>query len=195
MTTRSTNAIGAVIILLVSGWIGSRVATSSSARFIGRSASGHDQLTSGHELVMVYVGSATCAFSTAQEVVSYLTSIRAALSVRAREAGSVFVTVGVADDLSPELGLEHLKKVGPFDEMMAGRQGLNLGVLKYVHQGFTGIGGTPQLVILSRMATVGQRPSMSSERVLGRYLGVLEIRDWLEEGLPLPSLTSLRRDK
>jgi hypothetical protein len=146
------------------------------------------------ELVMVYIGSSTCAVSNRRELRDDVRELRRQLQTRAAAAGRTFVSVGVAVDLRADAGLRHLERMGPFDEVAAGRGWANAHALRYVWEEWPGIAGTPQIVLVEReMRVEGEGPGGVSyaagpERLVLRKAGLWEIGRWSENGAPIPDL-------
>ncbi len=146
----------------------------------------------GRQLVLVYVGSSRCGPSNQPDVVravgTAMTSVRRAAEARS----SGFVAVGIARELSPLSGLEHLEKVGRFDELAVGQGDLNQASRRMISVDHPGIGATPQLIVLER-DLYAQGAAIDNvnieERVLLRRVGASEITRWIARGAPIPSST------
>ena len=146
----------------------------------------------GTQLVLVYFGKAHCGWSNLDWLPPVIEDIKVRLSKKAADMGRGFMAVGVALDWSPLEGLDHLAKMGLFDEVSAGYNWGNSAALKYMYQDMPGPAATPQLLILERTLQVPDSNSpaitymVTGERVLARKVGAFEIRQWLNNGLPLP---------
>lgn len=100
-----------------------------------------------------------------------------------------FATVGVARDWSVEAGIKHLDKFGGFDEITAGRNWLNLGVLRYVWNEVPGKAATPQVLVVDRRVETSEEKGsyeLHKPKLLMRKVGTREIRRWLKQDAPLP---------
>lgn len=146
----------------------------------------------GAELALVFIGSSQCAFSTNPDLPRMIEHAKNAVKETAVEAGMSFSTLGVAKDWNVDAGIAHLSAFGRFDEIMAGRSWMNEGVLKYIWQTLPGAPSTPQVLVVERMVTVplaaGDRFKVSDESVITRKIGLDEIEQWVEAGMPLPNL-------
>jgi len=150
----------------------------------------------GDEVVLVYVGSSTCPFCARPEVPEYFRRARTQLEERARQVGASFVAVGIAKDVEPSKGWKHLQRIARFDEILAGRGRLGVGMQRYVYSSPAGPGGTPQLAVALRHRSYGEGvPVIEGERVVARYVGLVDIQRWLESGMPLPALVGGGRSR
>ena len=146
-------------------------------------------LNAGEETVLIYVGSSTCAWSNVQELPLQIRRLKILMQQRARTEGRRFATIGIARDRFAADGLSHLKKFGPFDEVMAGRSGANLGIQEYIYGvgSMAGPGATPQIILVSRrLAFPANHVSIVDERVILRKRGFAAISEWIAEGAPVP---------
>lgn len=136
-------------------------------------------LSSGTEVVLVYVGSSTCAWSNVPRLPKLVEELKLTLQARAKSEGKTFFTVGVARDLESDRGLRHLEDFGTFDEVMSGGSWINTGILKYIFDDLPGPAATPQLVLLERLVEVREgNYSIVDERILARAVGLEEIDEW-----------------
>ncbi len=146
----------------------------------------------GRELAFVYIGSSGCAASNRPFLPETVKQLKLLIEEQARNRGRSFVAIGVARDWDVEAGLEHLEKFGPFDQVMAGRNWLNIGALKYIWEDVPGIAATPQVVVLDRRIETpegrGAGYAIQDAHLLVRKVGTREIRRWLKRGAPLPPL-------
>lgn len=141
----------------------------------------------GEELVFVFIGSASCRWSNLPEMVELFRDGRDAVQAKAQAAGLGFATMGVAQDNTVELGIEHLRRFGRFDEMAVGRGWLNTSLLKYVYGELPGVAATPQVVVVARsLIEHGGQWDVDGEQVLVRLSGLSEIRRWVEGGSEVP---------
>ena len=146
-------------------------------------------LSSGAELIFVYIGASTCGWSNVPELPGLMEQAKEAVWSAAEETGANFGSVGISRDRIVDRGLDHLKKYGRFDEISTGRGWVNMGMLKYVYGTMPGRAATPQLLVVSRvLSREGGQTNVLNERVVVRKVGFDDMRDWVEAGTPLPSL-------
>lgn len=137
----------------------------------------------GEELLFVVIGSSGCRWSNKPELVNLIRRARAAVRSEAKSRDAGFATLGVAQDNVPRLGIEHLERFGPFDEISVGRGWRNSGLLKYVYEEFPGPAATPQVLVVARdLIGEGGQWEIANERILVRLTGVAEIAAWLQGG-------------
>ncbi|RME20759.1 MAG: hypothetical protein D6800_12835 [Candidatus Zixiibacteriota bacterium] len=151
-------------------------------------------IQSGWQLVMVYIGSSTCAASNLDIVPPAVERARLTLAKHATAAGWSFSTIGIAVDWDAHQGIEHLRAQGTFDEMIAGNNWINLGVLRYVWEEVPGHPATPSIVVLARklqIDTVGVSIRVEREHLLARNVGADVIKRWTERGAPVPDLATV----
>lgn len=138
---------------------------------------------SGEELLFIVVGSSGCRWSNTPELVQLVRRAREAVREEAETRGAGFATLGVAQDNGAQLGIEHLEKFGPFDELSVGRGWRNSGLLKYVYGAFPGPAVTPQILVMSRdLVGDGGQWEIANETQLLRLTGLAEIRSWVQGG-------------
>lgn len=143
----------------------------------------------GRQYLLVYVGSSRCGPSNSPALAEDVKSLMATLGGRARSEGVGFVRVGVARELSSSRGLEHLARIGEFDEVAAGQGVMNQASAHFVSVDHRGTAATPQLIVVEReLSPQGQGVDEVgfSERVLLRKVGTAEISAWRKLGAPLP---------
>jgi|SRR5688572_6083013 hypothetical protein len=137
----------------------------------------------GDERQMIYIGSSGCQFANRPEMVDILARIRKSVSASADASSRRFVMVGIAKDSDIKAGLAHLDKFGAFDEVITGRNWLNLGGLKYVYGDMPGAAGTPQVLVVDRTLQVDANGvAVTAETLVKRRAGLIELRDWAAEG-------------
>ena len=149
-------------------------------------------LRPGNEVAVVYIGSSVCPASTRPELRGELQRLFAGMKAQAEAKGHAFASIGIAKDLNVEAGLEHLKSLPvPFDEVMTGRGWLNSGLLKYIYNDHPGRAATPQILVLTRVATRDQGGwNIVNERLIERKVGLAEIMSWSDPEIALPQLSS-----
>jgi hypothetical protein len=161
---------------------------------VSRATASSDTASVRRELVMVYIGSSTCAVSNRRELRADVREIQRQLHARAAATGMTFVSLGVAVDRLADAGLRHLERIGPFDEVAAGQGWANAHARRYVWEEWPGIAGTPQIVLIEReMRIERDRPggviyAAGPEQLVLRKAGLWEIGRWREAGAPLPDL-------
>jgi hypothetical protein len=141
------------------------------------------------EIVLVYIGSSTCGPSNSVDMRSQITVVRQILQEEAAKRGVRVRSVGIAKDIAVKAGLAHLRKMGPFDEVLTGRGWLNVGLERYVRSVMPGAAATPQLIVTVRKLSIveGQSGSILDETVLTRKVGLEEIRTWVDAGARIES--------
>jgi hypothetical protein len=78
------------------------------------------QSETGPQLVMVYIGSASCAGSNQPALPRAVERLKLRLAGYAKHEAMSFTAIGIALDWAPHSGMEHLEKFGRFDEVAAG---------------------------------------------------------------------------
>lgn len=151
------------------------------------------QAPAGRELAFVFIGSSTCRPSNHELLPASVEQAKLLLRERAVRSGRSFTTVGIARDWSVEAGLEHLRRFGRFDEVVAGRNWINIGLLRYVWEDVPGEASTPQVLVLDRRLVDRRAPEaadgvLQDERLVVRLVGWDEIERWSRRNAPLPDL-------
>lgn len=140
------------------------------------------------QIVLVYVGSSTCAWSNLPELPGLVRAMKTEFQSRARRQGKAFGALGIARDRLAADGLRHLAKFGVFDEIMAGNSWGNTGIQHFLFgdSELAGPAATPQVFVLSRrLAYPAGSVSVEDERVLLRKTGFESIREWTADGFPI----------
>lgn len=143
----------------------------------------------GRQLVLVYVGSSRCGPSNAPHVATDVRAARELLREQALREGMGFVSIGVAREMDPQAGLQHLENIGGFNEIAAGQSELNQASAHFISRDHVGIAATPQVIILERTLVAegsGVNPSSVHEVVLTRKVGRREIENWVSSGARVP---------
>lgn len=155
------------------------------------------QVNAGRELAMIYIGSSTCEPSNRDWLPGAVDSLKVVLRETARAQGRGFSTIGIARDWVVADGLEYLRKFGRFDEVMAGRNWLGTGVLRYVWDAVPGPASTPQILVVDRLVSSTRDPArpVRAERLVLRKVGTEEIRAWFERGGRLPELRRIEKEQ
>lgn len=134
------------------------------------------------ELVLVLIGSSFCAGMRDTAFRPAFLAVRDTLAKRARQAGEIFVSVGVSIDWDPGMGVNLLKSYGPFDELAVGANWENIGAIDYVWND-KGVAAVPQVVVLERsMNNDGRVISYGPDRLRLRLIGLPDLRSWMRAG-------------
>ena len=152
------------------------------------------QVEPGEQLVMVYVGSSTCPWSTRPDLPEAVETIKTQVAAYAAERGLSFKAEGVALEWSTSDGIQHLANFGRFDEVSAGYNWGNSFALNHLWAGSKSAPATP-LVLVYRRTFVAPRSEEDemlyaerNRRVLDVAHGFMEIMDWAESEAWLPEL-------
>lgn len=150
----------------------------------------HALRTQRVELVLVYLGSTTCAQSNDERVGNAVEDVLERLEEWASTRGMGFSSIGVAAAATPLDGYKHLAKIADFSEVSAGAAWTNAAFLwlSAVHPDVEL--ATPQVLLLARIwASKGELllPTDSlRQMVLVRKLGVTPIVNWAQSDSLLP---------
>lgn len=145
-------------------------------------------LASGEEVVMVFVGSATCGFCTSPRMAPLVREAAASLRERATSEDAALVLVGVAMDWVPGQGWRFLQSILNFDEVVIGRRWLNSEVVELVWDFPTAEAATPQIIVYRQTVVPPSefvRASISREEPAIRVAGLKRIQSWVDAGCPL----------
>lgn len=149
-------------------------------------------LKRGRELVMVYIGSSTCGYANLAEMPELMERTKLLLQKKAHERRMLFSTMGISIDWNTEKGVQHLAKMGRFDEIATGRGRQGMGAHQFVWDALSGEASTPQVLVIVRMINAPseeypqQSYHVSRATVLTRKAGIFAISAWLDRGSPLP---------
>jgi len=135
----------------------------------------------GQHLMLVFLGSPNCPWSTNPQLSSFLQDARTSVSATAANRKQEFETLGIALDRDPRLGWRFLEGFGGFDEVAVGRGWGNSLALKYLFGDLAGEPSTPQILIVQR--TIDDTSGMlevTNEAILRRLVGLSEIKRWIE---------------
>jgi hypothetical protein len=140
-------------------------------------------IKTGRELVLVFLGSTGCSASRATGFDTTWTKIQTLIRQGTQSSKwNRISTVGVAIDWLPSEGLDYLRSIGRFDEVIAGRNWLGSGVDRYV-RGTGAVPATPQILVLERTVQVGDGAYLfTDEKVLLTKAGLREINEWVSSG-------------
>ena len=125
-----------------------------------------------------------------QELRRVVDSARSVLRTQASRLGYLFSTVGVSDDWNVRRGLQSLRDLGPFDEVVVGRNWLNSGIKRYVDVGGNAA-AVPQIVVSIQHVRTDTLPFQYGEMTtVRRLIGGTAIRQWRAAGFALPTLSA-----
>ncbi len=138
-------------------------------------------IPTGANLEAVFVGSSTCHASRSPTLPRELRTVLSILRDSATSAGAQFASVGVAIDWDVAAGIRWLKRVGDFDEVVAGRNWANLGAFDYLWSDSSATPVLPQLILAVRTVTADTaRVVATRPRVVLRLLGEGAIKNWAD---------------
>ncbi len=188
-----------LVVVSVAVFVGSIAAGAAAKRVVGgfhyvRLADPpRRSLRTGDELVMIYIGQASCSWCNRAGFAEEVREVKEALGHRAAATGFRFVTEGVALDPTITSGLRHLSKFGAFDQISVGGGWANEFAFKYFWNEIPGPPATPTLLVIHRAVQVpdstSNDPLYSANRgeLLVRKVGLFEIQAWIKAGVPLPT--------
>jgi hypothetical protein len=131
------------------------------------------RLRTGHEIVVVFVGSSTCGASRNSALQAAVQRVRDSLASQAASASKTFAYIGVSLDWSVQDGLSFLKEFGPFDEITVGGNWLNMASLFYILRDIPGPPRLPQILVLEREIHAGpDGVRIGNDTLLERKVGV-----------------------
>jgi hypothetical protein len=108
----------------------------------------------GPQLVMVYVGSSRCPWSTADELPPAVEKLKLGLAATASDEGWTFKATGVSVDWRPADGIRHLDRFGYFDEIAAGYGWGGDATMANVWDSDLAARSTPQVIVYARALVV-----------------------------------------
>jgi len=150
----------------------------------------------GRQLVMAYVGAASCGWSNQEVLPPAVETLKRRLAEYAEASGMSFMAVGVALDWVPERGVGHLSKFGLFDEISVGYNWGNGYALDLVWSDAAVPTATPQVLVYEREFIA---PGDSSDTLLyaenerkrlAAATGLQQILEWAETGTVFPEIRS-----
>lgn len=150
----------------------------------------------GKELVLLYVGKASCAACQDPEMPALIRHAKRLVLGQSETLSLGFSAVGIGLDVDPFSSLRHLRGLGRFDELHVGRGWDNRVAVDLFHERFGARAETPQLILLQRMTArdTSYSPArlLVTEALVMRVAGVDGIRRWVRRRCPVPMLTQLR---
>jgi hypothetical protein len=107
------------------------------------------------------------------------------LAAEAARRGAEFKIVGVSLDWEPEIGWEHLKKYGRFDEVTVGGNWRNISSETLIFQdSSSNAAAFPQVLVYEHTVTsTDNKLTFEPRRILTR---VHDIPRWVRAGAPIP---------
>ena len=139
----------------------------------------------GKEQVLVYIGAESCGPCHLPEMKEAVRDLKVLLAERAAENGWDFATMGIALDWEVAVGYEFLQEVGPWDEVIVGKNWTNLGASEFIWQNPATEPAMPQVMLVEREVHDGDRQmKVGGYEVLEHRAGS-ELLEWYEEGAPL----------
>jgi len=142
----------------------------------------------GEQVLLVFVGSSACRFSSVPELPDAVEDAKMKVAAEAKRRGTGYKTIGVSIDSDFRRGVDYLKRFGYFDEVTAGNGHYNSAFVKYVYEDLPGDAATPQILVIQRNVTEKDGDvSVTSERLLRRLRGVAAIKEWARGGAALPT--------
>jgi hypothetical protein len=143
------------------------------------------------QIVLVFIGASTCAFSQPASVKRALEAAEETLARLAQHGGLRVKKIGVSVDISVAKGIEYLTRVGEFDEVLIGGGGTNIGFEFFAATVLGGPLVTPQILIVERHPrSLGQNPDGGMFHVRVRVAGGSEVERWGAAGAPVPASLS-----
>ena len=137
------------------------------------------------ELLLVFIGSPTCAASNAPGLPALIAESKQFLFERARGMNRQFASMAVVQSQSTDSGIRFLRRFSRFDELAVGRSWLNAALDRYVYREHEGAAATPQLLVVQRAAEPGV-PHFTHEEVVLRLVGYDQIESWVRAGAKIP---------
>ena len=140
----------------------------------------------GPEIVVVFIGSSTCAAAAAEWMPPAMERMQTTVRRRASEIGYRVVFVGVALDADLTAGLDFLQSMGRFHEVSVGRSWMNSLSIEYLLRDQAAEAAIPQIALFARTVEAeGEFMAVTPDRLLDRRIGLDEIRAWESQGFPI----------
>lgn len=137
------------------------------------------------EIILIYIGSSRCKFSNSKKLYKSVDAIKSLINDKATKNNVGFTTIGIAAELHPTSGINHLNNFGYFDEVISGNGWSNNGIIKYA--GEMGVeASTPQIILTYRRYSESRRFNIIEEKIVSSLKGERQILNWHEKGAPLP---------
>lgn len=129
---RSFTTVAAVCVAVGLGASAYRAATAPSPAVSSQRLPSGGGLKSVKELLAIFIGSEACGASRDPTIPAAVKRVHEALRRQVAVKGGRFGSIGIALDWSPEMGVAFLSKIATFDEIMAGRNWIGTGAVRYV---------------------------------------------------------------
>jgi len=143
-------------------------------------------LTDGKEIIAIYFGATSCGPCYDPELKKDIQELKTLLNRHAKEMGYAFSITGAALDWEVVAGFEFLQEVGPFDEIVVGRNWDNLAAVEYLWADPSSMPAMPQIVLIEREGRkVNNRREYSENEVVAHHVSATVISQWVEAGAPL----------
>jgi hypothetical protein len=131
------------------------------------------------EIVLVLIGSESCG---AHGIAGFNEAVRRArmrIAAHAEEQGVSFASTGVSFDWSIQDGLRFLDRLGPWDEVIIGRNWFGFAAAHFVWRDLPGDPVIPQVIVLERqIERQSEAIIIGNYRVLFRIIGADNIIEW-----------------
>lgn len=137
-----------------------------------------------NEIILIYFGSSNCGPCNDERLSPVVTKLIEVFKKKTDSLGVIFRTIGVANDIFYQDGLDHLEKIARFDEIASGNGFLNVSVNKYMIQNSVSNSttATPQIVVLKRFYRENAAQNITidgfkilDEQIIDRRIGIISI--------------------
>ncbi len=155
-----------------------KAASVSSQTKLGRSRA-PNRLKDGTELITIWALDSACGFSRYPGLPPAIAAIDKKLREYARTNNRRIIRIGMSMDSDPDVAIQFLRRFGPFDEVIAGGNWLNTGVVTYLMRDNPGPFSIPQLIVLERRVEGGGR-RVGADSLIMRKVGYRELLDFAE---------------
>ena len=143
----------------------------------------HYDAPDGEEIVLIYIGAYNCGPCHSPEIKNALSRLKILLKERINARGQDFATMGIALDWKVDVGYGYLSEVGPWDEIIVGKNWTNLGASTFIWKEADTLAAMPQIVIARRDVDFGDQGAWVSDyEVVAHHMNIVE---WYEQGAPL----------
>jgi hypothetical protein len=141
----------------------------------------------GTEVVVVFLSASFCMGAQNPDLRRLLPTLRARLTENLTGTEDEVTMIGVALDARPAEGIDYLQGMAEFDEIIAGKNLLNSGAIRFFWRDLPGSPEIPQIVVLRRTYHLhGSSGDIGPDEEVVRFTGSDEISRWIEGGAPLP---------
>jgi hypothetical protein len=151
-------------------------------------------LAYGPQLLVVYFGSPTCGYCTQPAFKAALRHLGPLLEGQATASGRRLHLAAVAVEWDALAGVEYLRELGRFDEVIAGAKWLNTVVAQRLFS--IGRPSVPTILLYERTITPSVATNtlvFSPERELARFVGSRAIEEWVARGAPVADALRVER--